>query len=87
MKKLFMIALAAMSLSMVSCSKSVEDKAKDYVHKLLDAEKAGDREAMKEIEKEAEEWENSLTDEEKEKVHKAAEEEVEKITKEMYGNL
>lgn len=87
MKKLFMIALAAMSLSMVSCSKSVEDKAKDYVHKLLDAEKAGDREAMKEIEKEAEEWENTLTDEEKEKVHKAAEEEVEKITKEMYGNL
>ncbi len=74
MKKFFVLAALAAGMMFTSCSKSVEDQAKDYVKQLFEAEKAGDKEKIEKINAEAEEWSKSLSPEDQEKVKKAGEE-------------
>lgn len=68
MKKYFMLAIAAMALTFVSCSKSPEAQAEDYVEQMGEAVKAGDLEKITKVAQEAEKWYNNLSPEEKEKV-------------------
>lgn len=64
MKKYFVIALAAMSMTFVSCKKkTVEEQAQAYVEQLMEAEKAGDAEKSAKIQKEMEEWAKGLSQE------------------------
>lgn len=65
MKKILVIA--AMMAMFVAC-KSVEEKAKDYQKDMLEAISEGDFEKAEKIGKEAEEWYESLSEEDKAKV-------------------
>ncbi len=73
MKKFFVIALAAMSMTFVSCKKSVEAQAEAYVQECYDAMEKKDMDKMMKVAEEAEKWMNSLSDEDKAKAEKAAE--------------
>ncbi|MCQ2196520.1 MAG: hypothetical protein MJZ60_03240 [Bacteroidaceae bacterium] len=73
MKKFFVIALAAMSMTFVSCKKSVEAQAEAYVQQVYEASQKNDIEGMMKIAKEAEEWMNGLSAEDKAKAEAAAE--------------
>lgn len=73
MKKFFVIALAAMSMTLVSCKKSVEDQAISYFEQMMDAEKAGDAEKAAKISAEAEEWMKGLSAEDQAKCKAAVE--------------
>ncbi len=73
MKKFFVIALAAMSMTFVSCKKSVEDQAKAYAVKMMEAEKSGDKDKMNALQQEMEEWGKSLSEEDQKKVKAAME--------------
>ncbi len=79
MKKFFMIALAAMSLSLVSCKKSVEDQAKAYVDALIEAKNNNDFAKMLEIATEVEKWQSTLSEEDKAKADAAGEEYVKSL--------
>ncbi|MCQ2197353.1 MAG: hypothetical protein MJZ60_07530 [Bacteroidaceae bacterium] len=79
MKKIFVIALAAMSMTFVSCKKSVEAQAEDYVQRVYDATQKKDMEAMMKIGLEAEEWMNSLSPEDKAKAEAAAQKKMEAL--------
>lgn len=65
MKKILVIA--AMLAMFVAC-KSVEEKAKDYAKDMAEAIADGDLKKAEEIAKEAGEWYDSLSDEDKAKV-------------------
>ncbi len=73
MKKIFVIALAAMSMTFVSCKKGIETQAKAYCEQMIAAEEAGDKEKMAVIEKESEEWIKSLSAEEQQKAKEISE--------------
>lgn len=73
MKKIFVIALAAMSMTLVSCKKNVEDKAISYFEQMMEAEKAGDSDKAAKISAEAEEWMKGLSPEDQAKCKAAVE--------------
>ncbi len=68
MKKIFVIALAALSISFVSCTKkTVEEQAKEYAEQIMEAEKAGDKEKAAKISDEMEKWAETLSEEDQQK--------------------
>lgn len=68
MKKIFIIALAALSMSFVSCTKkTVEEQAKEYAEQMMEAEKAGDKEKAAKISAEMEKWAEGLSEEDQQK--------------------
>ncbi len=73
MKKFFVIALAAMSMTFVSCKKSVEAQAEAYVQQIYDATQKKDMDALMKISMEAEAWMNGLSAEDKAKAEAVAE--------------
>lgn len=73
MKKIFVIALAAMSMTFVSCKKSVEAQVKAYCEQMIAAEEAGDKEKLAAIEKESEAWIKSLSEEDQQKAKEISE--------------
>ena len=71
MKKIFAsMAIAAAMFAFVACSSPVE-KAKAYSEDIAEAIKNGDMKKAAEIAEEAEEWMNTLTEEEKAEIAKA----------------
>ena len=75
MKKFFIVALAVMSISFVSCKKqTVEDQAKDYAEKVISAIKSGKESAMSQLDTEIEEWMKGLSAEDQTKVKAIIEE-------------
>lgn len=85
MKKFFIIALAAMSMTFVSCKKDVEAQAKEYATKAIDLMKSGDNDKLAEFEKEVEAWSNGLSAEDQAKAKKVMEDEVMKALPELLG--
>lgn len=74
MKKFFIVALAAMSMTFVSCGKkSVEDQAKAYAEQMIQMEESGDNSKYEALAKEIDEWGKSLSEEEKAKAEKVFE--------------
>jgi len=71
MKKYLMIALAALSFTLVSCQKSVEDQAIEYAEEMKTAVKEMDFKKAAEINKEYQKWFESLSQEDKEIATKA----------------
>lgn len=85
MKKFFVIALAAMSMTLVSCKKSVEDQAKAYAAQAVEILKNGsDMDKMKALESEFEAWANGLSEEDQKKVEEIMEAEMKKAMPEMF---
>lgn len=68
MKKYFFIAIAAVALTFTSCSKDPVEKTKDYCEQMLKAYEEGDTEKGDKIKEEADEWEKTLSEEDKQKV-------------------
>ena len=68
MKKYFMLAIAAMALTFVSCSKSPEAQAEEYVEQMTEAMKDGNVKEFAKLAKESQEWYNGLSKEDREKV-------------------
>lgn len=87
MKKFFVIALAAMSLTVVSCKKSVEDQAKEYAEKVVDAFKSGDMAKIQTIGDEAEKWMAGLSEADQAKAKAIMEEATTKAAQELFGGL
>lgn len=87
MKKIFVIALAAMSTMFVSCSKNVDDQAKDYVQQMVEIMKSGDEEKGKALEAEMEKWIEGLSDEDKARVDSVMESEFQKVLPELLGAM
>jgi len=65
MKKFFMMAIAVVSIALMSCGSGVEAKAVDYAKQSIEAMKSGDYSKVIEISKEAEKYASSLSDEDK----------------------
>lgn len=60
-----MMALAALSLTLASCSQNLESKAKEYVDQEIEAMVAGDFQKAMQIAKEMESFANTLSEEDK----------------------
>lgn len=77
MKKFFVIAMAAMSLTVVSCKKvNVEEQAKVYAEKVIAAQESGDEAAIAAANKEMEDFANGKLNADEQAAFKAA---IEKI--------
>lgn len=87
MKKIFVIALAALSMCFVSCKKNVEDQAKDYVDQMMEVLKSGDEEKGEAIEAEYQKWMESLSEEDQAKAKKVMEDEMMKHLPELLGAM
>lgn len=87
MKKIFVIALAALSMTFVSCKKNVEDQAKDYVDQMMEVLKSGDEEKGEAIETEYQKWMESLSEEDQAKAKKVMEDEMMKHLPELLGAM
>lgn len=85
MKKYFMLAIAAMALTFVSCNKSPEAKAEDYVEQMEKALKNGDLEEFAKVAQESQEWYNGLSQEDQEKVDAVLKEKGEEMLNDAAG--
>ncbi len=75
MKKFFVIAMAAMSLTVVSCKKeqvNIDEQAKVYAEKVIAAQESGDEAAIAAANKEMEDFANGKLSEEEQAKFKAA---------------
>lgn len=77
MKKIFVIAMAAMTMAVVSCKKvNVEEQAKVYAAKVIEAQKSGDQAKIAAANKEMEDYANGQLNAEQQEAFKKA---IEKI--------
>ena len=65
MKKFFVMALAAMSITLMSCSNGVEAKAQEFADKTVEIMKSGNMMKLTELAKEVEEYTNTLSEDDK----------------------
>ena len=68
MKKFFMLAIVAMSMTFAACSGGVEGKAKSMCESIIEAIKKGDMGTATKIDKEMTEWVSTLSAKDVEKV-------------------
>ncbi|MBQ0049282.1 MAG: hypothetical protein KBT12_03440 [Bacteroidales bacterium] len=73
MKKFFMIAVAAVSMTLASCGGSVESKVNGYMDDLSEAIAKKDLGKMMSIATDMQEWEKGLSEEDKKAAEAAAE--------------
>ena len=91
MKKILMIAMAFVAMSLVSCTQDAESKAKDYVEQSIEALKSGDLKKVEELSKAVEEYTNSLSEEDKkvfvEAMQKFSEEHKDELAKALESSM